>query len=270
MKFRHLLLFVILTIASRFLIADEPATPLPRAHAHNDYLHPRPLLDALDHGFCSVEADIFLVSGQLLVAHERRDVRPERTLESMYLEPLRKRVLQNGGRVYPNGPTFWLLIDIKSDGPATYGVLKDLLAKYSDILTAFGDRVERKAVSVVISGNRPRDLIAADAVRYAGVDGRLTDLASTESEDLLPWISDNWSLAFRWRGIGPFPEIERRKLHDIVARAHERKRLVRFWATPDVQTVWDELLAADVDLINTDYLAGLRSYLSKSPLRRNE
>jgi hypothetical protein len=34
----------------------SPAQHLTRAHAHNDYHHPRPLLDALDHGFCSVEA----------------------------------------------------------------------------------------------------------------------------------------------------------------------------------------------------------------------
>ena len=43
--------------------ADEPVTPLRQAHAHNDYEHPRPLLDALDHGFCSVEADVFLTDG---------------------------------------------------------------------------------------------------------------------------------------------------------------------------------------------------------------
>src|SRR4051812_44226103 len=50
--------------------ADQPApTPLKNAHAHNDYLHPRPLFDALDQGFTSVEVDVFLVNGQLLVGH---------------------------------------------------------------------------------------------------------------------------------------------------------------------------------------------------------
>ena len=58
---------------------SEVPTPLTRAHAHNDYLHARPLLDALDHGFCSVEADIYLVDGQLLVAHDRNKVDPRRT-----------------------------------------------------------------------------------------------------------------------------------------------------------------------------------------------
>src|SRR5262249_40240292 len=93
----------------------ERVVPLRHAHAHNDYLHHRPLLDALDHGFCSIEADIFLVSDQLLVGHERRDLRPERTLEKLYLDPLRERVKANGGRVYPGGPAFYLLIDVKTE-----------------------------------------------------------------------------------------------------------------------------------------------------------
>ncbi|HEY3560402.1 MAG TPA: glycerophosphodiester phosphodiesterase family protein, partial [Kribbella sp.] len=38
---------------------------LPSAHAHNDYDHRRPLQDALDRGFNSVEADVWLVDGEL-------------------------------------------------------------------------------------------------------------------------------------------------------------------------------------------------------------
>ena len=37
-----------------------PVRGLPRAHAHNDYMHERPLYDALSHGFGSIEADVFL------------------------------------------------------------------------------------------------------------------------------------------------------------------------------------------------------------------
>src|SRR6266576_852064 len=85
-------------------VAAENPTPLLQAHAHNDYEHKRPLLDALDHGFCSFEADIYLVNGQLLVAHDRSQVKTDRTLQSLYLDPLRERIRKNGGRVYPGGP----------------------------------------------------------------------------------------------------------------------------------------------------------------------
>ncbi len=53
--------------------AVHRVTPLPNAHAHNDYLHPRPLHDALAHGFASVEADIHLVNGELYVSHDAPD-----------------------------------------------------------------------------------------------------------------------------------------------------------------------------------------------------
>ncbi|MGO4759075.1 hypothetical protein AB4212_62455, partial [Streptomyces sp. 2MCAF27] len=95
--------------------------PLARAHAHNDYEHPHPLTDALSHGFGSVEADIWLVDGQLLVAHDAEDLDPTRTLESLYLDPLARRVKQHGGRVYRGHDlTLQLLIDIKTAGEPTY------------------------------------------------------------------------------------------------------------------------------------------------------
>ncbi len=62
------------------------------------------------------------------------------------------------------------------------------------------------------------------------------------------------------------PEDERGKLHAIVATAHADGRRVRFWNTPDTpgperDAVWQELLAANVDYINTDDLSGLSTFL---------
>ena len=243
--------------------AEESApVPLPRAHAHNDYRHERPLLDALRHGFCSVEADVFLVDDKLLVGHGRAELRPERTLEALYLEPLKERVRANGGRVYPGGPEFTLLIDVKSEAKATYRVLSRVLAGYAEMLTRGRDgQVTQGAVTAIVSGNRAKSLIEADSPRYAAIDGRLADLASTKPAALVPLISDNWNNHFRWRGHGPMPEAERRKLGAITAQAHQAGRRVRFWATPEAASVWAELHAAGVDLINTDDLPGLREFL---------
>src|SRR5436190_2604268 len=96
------------------LAAAEPK-PLQRAHAHNDYEHPRPLLDALDCGFCSVEADVFLVGDKLFVGHSWYELRAERTLVSLYLDPLKKRIAENGGRVFRDGPPVTPLIYLKTE-----------------------------------------------------------------------------------------------------------------------------------------------------------
>ena len=222
--------------------ATAAVEPLAQAHAHNDYLHERPLLDALDHGFTSVEADIFLVDGKLLVAHEKKDLKPERTLQALYLDPLRQRVRDNGGHVYPGGGPFGLLIDIKQNGPATYAVLSKVLAEYADIISVVRDgKLEPKAVNVVISGDRPIALIKGESVRYAGIDGRLGDLDSKEPTNVLPLVSDSWAAHFKWRGKGPLSEAERAKLRDAVARAHAQGRKIRFWAAPDNEAAWSEL-----------------------------
>jgi hypothetical protein len=246
--------------------AEAPkVAPLAQAHAHNDYLHPRPLRDALDHGFTSVEADIFLVGDKLLIGHTKSDLNSRRTLQSLYLDPLRALVHVGHGSVYPGTGPFQLLIDIKSADEATYAILAKVLAEYADIVSAVRDgQVEQKAVNVVISGNRPREMMAAEKVRYAGIDGRLADLDSDVPTNFLPLISDNWTLHFDWKGEGRIDEAERNKLRDAVRKAHAHGRRIRFWETPENVNLWRELRANGVDMINTDDLAGLEKFLRAS------
>ncbi len=244
--------------------------PLKQAHAHNDYLHERPLLDALDHGFASVEADVFLVDEQLLVAHTRREIQPGRTLQALYLDPLRERIKAKGGSVHGDGKPFHLLIDLKTAGEPTYAALDKVLAGYAEMLsTVKGGKLEQKAINVSISGDRPIATITAAPLRYAGIDGRLGDLDSDAPAHLMPIVSDNWNTTFRWRGQGTFRDEERRKLHDFVKKAHAGGRQIRFWASPDTVDAWRELQAAGVDMINTDDLAGLEAFLRGQTKAKN-
>jgi hypothetical protein len=250
----------------------ERVRPLAQAHAHNDYEHDRPLFDALDAGFTSVEADIYLVGGELLVAHDAEDLDPARTLRSLYLDPLRQRVIRDHGGVYRGHPGFQLLIDIKTEGESTYAALDTLLrdARYTFLFTSYRfGRVWRGPVTAVVSGNRPRATMAAQRSRVAFYDGRIantTDLGPGSDARLTPLVSDNWTTLFSWTGAGPMPADERAELLTIVRTAHRAGQRVRFWATPDVagperDAIWRALVAADVDHINTDDLAGLADFL---------
>lgn len=250
-------------------VRPAQARPLAQAHAHNDYEHPRPLLDALDQGFTSVEADVWLVDGRLLVAHDRDQVVPGRTLERLYLSPLEARRQMNGGAVYPGWDDgFQLLIDVKSAAGPTWAAVQEALARHPRLMSRFTtDDTEPGAVTAVISGNRDRAAMLATPVRYAGYDGRLTDLETGSPATFMPLVSDNWTNTFSWTGRGRMPAIERAKLRSIVARAHAHGYRVRFWATPDVAgparaAVWREELRAGVDHLNTDDLVGLRRFLT--------
>ncbi|WP_435768935.1 phosphatidylinositol-specific phospholipase C/glycerophosphodiester phosphodiesterase family protein [Nocardioides sp. SYSU DS0651] len=250
--------------------ADNPhrssVQPLERAHAHNDYEHDRPLLDALDHGFTSVEADVWLVDGELYLGHDAPDL--DRTLTDEYLRPLARRVRANGGSVYPHWRgSLRLLIDVKSEGTAAWPVIERELARFPQLFTTYvAGRVVEKPVTAVISGNRDLAAMRADRFRRSSFDGRLGDLRSGMPSSLVAMISDNWGRHFTWRGVGPMPAAERAKLHDIVDTAHGHGYDVRFWATPDLPgparaALWRELVAAGVDVLNTDDLPGLQDFL---------
>ena len=231
--------------------------PVRRGHSHNDYTRKRPLAQALELGYGSIEADIWLVDGVLLVGHDREDLKPERTLVAMYLDPLAARV-RDRGAIYAKGePALQLLVDIKSNGEPAYAALHELLRERSDVFSECSDgRVTERAVKVVISGACPRDVIAAQSQRWAFVDGRKRDLegAAGAPTSLVPLVSEAWTTYFSWPGIGEMPEAQRAKLREIAAIAHSRGYKLRFWGAPQVEGIWREQYEAGVDWINADDL----------------
>ena len=233
---------------------------LPAAHAHNDYRHERPLADALAWGFCNVEADVFPVDGHLRVGHDRHELRPERTLRRLYLEPLRARLAAEG-TVQPGSERFLLLVDIKSDAEEAYRLLAHEIEPLRPFLVATAGRPA--PLEVVVSGSRPIDLIASDPERLVGVDGRLEDLTRDDRPAaLMPLVSDQWSKKFSWFGGNEMPAEQRKELRHLVERAHARGQRIRFWATPEDPACWRELAAAGVDLIATDNLPALAAFLT--------
>ncbi len=256
-----------------FLIQGVPSwnnadTKVLPAHSHNDYEHEHPLFDALSFHFKSIEADVYSVGDSLFVAHNSDQIKAGRTLRSLYLEPLKKRIQQNNGSVYGNGEEILLLVDIKDDAERTYHLLHKTLEDYRSILTAFETGEKRHgAVTVVVSGNRPIETMQSQKVRYAGFDGRLPNLDADISPDLMPMVSDNWARNFRWDGNGNISKEEKQKLHEMAEKARTKQYVLRFWSTPN-QTheqriaVWTELKRAGVGLIGADDLQELYDFLT--------
>lgn len=260
---------LLLTLAVQAGALAGSPTPLVRAHAHNDYEHARPLLDALDQGFASVEADVHLVDGRLLVAHDRSKVQPERTLEALYLDPLAERIRTNGGFVYDRATEFTLLVDIKADAAGSYAVLKPLLARHPALYTRFTDTNRTQGpITVILSGDRPREIVKSEPVRWCAIDGLLADLDTNPSPYLIPLISESWRPTFAWFRDEQMTEADRGKLRALVTRTHQQGRRIRFWGVQDQPYVWRELRDAGVDLINTDRLADLKQFLT-SPSDRH-
>ena len=78
----------------------------------------------------------------------------------------------------------------------------------------------------------------------------------------MPMISTSWASAFKWRGEGPMAPEEQAKLKALIEKAHKGSYVLRFWALPEKpEVVWPLLFNAGLDLLNTDDLPKLRSFL---------
>lgn len=246
---------------------NAQVNPLPNAHAHNDYVHSRPLMEAIENGFTSVEADIHLIEGELYVTHDHPEsVSESITLKALYLEPLKQLAEKNNGKIYPgyNGP-FYLMIDIKTNADSTYTVLKKQLETYESMLSKnTNDTIYGGPVTIFLSGNRPFATVLEEKTRLVGLDGRPTDLIKSYASTVVPVISDSYRSHLKWRGTGEMPKEEWEWLVNFCEVTHAQGKKVRLWASPDNEVAWSTLLKAGVDLINTDKIPELSAFLSKN------
>ena len=159
-------------------------------HSHNDYWRHVPLYDALAAGCTSVEADVWLIGNDLFVGHSRKSLTKERTLQSLYIDPIVSILtIQNTASqatttnhtlssvtspdtsnrtgVFDTSPTtpLTLLIDMKTNGALTFPVVLEHLEPFRSRgwLTHFdGSAVVPGLITVVGTGNTPFDLLVAN------------------------------------------------------------------------------------------------------------
>jgi hypothetical protein len=229
------------------------------AHSHNDYAHARPLLDALDAGFRSVEADVYYAGGKLAVSHDGKGATG--TLESLYLAPLQARIASHHGSVYGDGEPFRLVIDLKDADDHLPAAIDAVFARYPMLARFAGDHYVRGPVEIVFTGDEAmkRAVVARTcwgtrdtnvfSANEPVVDTRWTDFAL------------DWHESFDWDGDGTMPDDDRRTLAYLVGYAHALHRKLRLYGAPDRPSVWAAECAAGVDFISTNDLAGLARYL---------
>ena len=149
------------------------------AFSHNDYWRERPLLDALSFRFNCVEADLWLIDGELYVSHDRPEPNPAITFENLYLKPLVARIQANGGKVYPDSDRpFYLMVDCKAQGEEMYKLLKKQMEPYKEYFCSV-DNGEYKEGAVLFTwkgeGEMPADQLQKmrEIIRKVHDEGKL-------------------------------------------------------------------------------------------------
>ncbi|KAL1749190.1 hypothetical protein HDZ31DRAFT_79046 [Schizophyllum fasciatum] len=250
-----------------------------RIHSHNDYTRAVPLFQALSHGCASVEADVWLVDGQLRVGHTEDDLTGG-TLASMYVDPLvsllddyNAKATQKRG-LFDVAPdlTLFLFIDIKSDRPSTFSAIhaalealrsRNYLSTWNSSLSAT-DPPSYGPITVVGTGNTPFESVKALEQRDIFFDAPLDDINNPQyAPSVSPMSSGSFYeiVGFSWLAGGKGKD----KVRHIVNAAHMKGIMTRFWATPSLprwarNRVWSILLDAGVDFLNADDLAAVAAF----------
>lgn len=250
-----LYLAFVISLFTTFVSAQT--TVALRGHAHNDYMHTRPLMEALESKFVSIEIDVFLHNNDLKVAHVGVGLDKKPNIEELYLKPIQKIIHDNGGQVYKdyNGPVIFM-IDLKTGGDETYIKLREILDRYKDILAVYShDSIIKKGpIHILITGNKPYAQVMKEQTCYVTMDANIKMLKENKYDTIITRYSDPWGIYFTWTGNGPMPDDELSRLNDLVAQAHKKGKDIRFYGAPDKVAVWKQLLNAHVDWINTDKL----------------
>ena len=172
--------------------------PIP-CHSHYDNQRQVPLYNALEVGCTSLEADVWLCDGDLLVGHTANFLTAGRTLQSVYLEPVLSVLAHqnaagnesesNSGEdvdssgisangIFETNPNalLTLLMDVKSDGLKTPLVIEhhlEPLRKRGWLTRTSNSTLVTGPITIVGSGNTPFGQIQKEEYRNIFYDAPL-------------------------------------------------------------------------------------------------
>lgn len=226
------------------------------AHSHNDYENAVPFYTAYENNFGSIEADIFYYNDSLFVGHVFGDILKKRTIQSLYLDPLAKKIKGNNGFPYKDSTkTLQLLIDIKTDPERTIGKLVKYLNNYPEI-------INNNKVKIVITGNRPSPDKFSTYPSYLFFDGDFEKAYSNIELKRIGLFSADFKQHSVWNGKGIMVKSEKLKVDSIINSIHALGKNIRFYGCPDYINAWQYFLKMKVDYINTDHIAELAKFLN--------
>jgi alkaline phosphatase len=229
------------------------------AHSHNDYKKSIPFYRAYNDGFGSIEADVFAVNGQLMVAHEVREITPSRSLKILYTDPLIAKLKQDTAR------KLRLLIEIKHDYTVTLPLVIEELKPLSQYFSYPG---HPGRLSIVMTGAVPPGSVMGNYPDWMLFDVDHLSGFTTKQLEKIGLISVPFDQYSKWDGIHEIKAEDVSRLKGIIDSAHAAGKKIRFFAGPDTQASWLELIKLKSDVIGTDHIDELAEYLNKKAYQR--
>ena len=228
-----------------------------------------PLYSAIEAGCIGVEADVWLHNEELYVGHDIASLTRNRTLKSLYIDPLVKilegqnpsspflddNVTKNG--VFDTDPaqTLVLLIDFKTEGHKTWPYVSAALEPLRErgYLTYRNRSANADGpITVVGTGNTPFDLVTSDGtnahrdiffdaplgkmwedpVKATAHNSTASAAMDNYNEGNSYYASTKFSKAIGYLPTGKFSARQMSLLRGQIRGAHKRGLKARYWDLP--------------------------------------
>lgn len=228
-------------------------------HSHNDYAQAEPFWGAYRAGVESIEADVMLENGRLLVAHDRRTLGSAKTIQEMYLDPLRRVMRMNGGKAYADGKRLQLVIDLKTGRNALDKLLEIIVKEgYEE---CFDVKKNPSAVKLVIGGDLSKIGNFLEYPEYVFFSVKSSFDFSSPSACRVEQVSASLRTYSRWRK-GKMSAKDKKRIRSAAARFRSKGVKLRIWAIADNEEAWALSRELGLDYINTDRPAEVVKWLS--------
>ncbi|KAL8699490.1 MAG: hypothetical protein Q9201_005979 [Fulgogasparrea decipioides] len=273
-------------------------TYLERVSIPNRFQSRVPLYEALDAGCTSVEADVWLEDGDLLVGHSENSLTPTRSLNSLYLDPLASILARqnapstllphnkqaeipfasNTSGIFETNTnvSLTLLLDVKSNGAATLPLITQQLEPLRSkgwLTHTEGSTLVQGPITIVGSGNTPFPLPHPKNSTVIFFDAPLNQIwgdsnpATAKRTQYTPQNSLYASAKFSdvvgelWHGVLKPEQVD--VVRGQIQAAKDLGLKVRYWDTPAWpvkvrEHVWDVLVKEGVGVLNVDDLVGVK------------
>lgn len=219
-------------------------------HSHNDYAQTVPFYQAYSQKVNSIEVDLFLSDGKLLVGHDPEDLDARLTFEEMYVGPIVRLFDINGGKAWKDSEqVLQLMVELKSDTHTTLDAVAEVLGRWPEV---FDQSVNPHAVRVVITGNVPEPDDFSRYPEFISFDGIIGGEYSEQQLGRIALFSGNFRNYSGWNGKGSIVPSEKEHLLRTISEVHALGKPVRFWNAPEGVTVYYTFLNLGIDYINTD------------------
>jgi alkaline phosphatase len=168
---------------------------------------------------------------------------------------MKVKAQKNGGYAYSdNKKLLTIMIDIKTEGPSTLSGIVNSIKQFPELLSC-------RNLTFMISGNVPPPSTWNNYPEFIHFDGRPGIEYSDEQLKRVAMISTNFKAVSDWDGNEKLTDSEKQKIKSIINEVHTKGKPVRFWATPDFEKAWQELMILNFDVIVSDNVNTLANAL---------